>query len=344
MPVLKFNTEAEWLSIRESYVGGSEVAALFYQWALPDGSTTVLHMFEAPPENAILDGCLCSYMTGFKLWHQKAGKLAPDSLDNDRVNAGTHFESGIAAWAMQKFPEWKIRKVRRYLAHESVEGWGSSLDYELQKDGIPIEIKNVDGLVFRDQWKGAGSDLVPPIHINLQLQHQIGCTTADHGYIVACVAGNKLERVRINRHEPTQARIAEAVSMFWASIKAGIEPAWLADFDTVKELFAYGDKAKEIVDLTGDEAAERDARRYVRWKLHLDRVETQVDTLKARLGYRMMDATVALAGPLRITWVATGRPAKTIEATEAYWQEAKSWRGAFAVKPVKAPKPEKAAK
>lgn len=333
MPVLKFNSEAEWLAIRESYIGGSDVAALFYEWTTVEGDTLVLHLFEPPPEGAILEGCLCSYKTGYRLWLEKAGKLIPDVAENDRIAAGNHLEPAIAAWAAQKWPEWNIRKVRRYLAHDAVEGWGASLDYELQKGGVPVEMKNVDGLIFRDQWKGEGDDLTPPIHINLQLQHQIGCTKADHGFVVAMVGGNKLHRVRIDRHEATQARIAEAVSMFWASVKAGVEPLWLADFDAVKELCAHGDKKNPPVDMTGDEAAERDARRYMRWKRHLDRVEVQVESLKARIGWRMGEATKAICGPLEIGWVATGRPAKMIYfPEEPVWQTEKRWRGAFTVK------------
>jgi hypothetical protein len=148
----------------------------------------------------------------------------------------------------------------------------------------------------------------------------------------------------VERHEPTQARIAEAVSMFWASVQAGVEPLWLADFDVVKEAQARGNNNAPPIDLTSDESAGVDARRYMRWIKHLKRVEAQTDMLKARLGHRMEEATKAIIGDLEVAWVASGRPAKMIYPPEPFWQEAKVWRGAFSVKPRKEPKPVKTPK
>lgn len=332
MPNLKFASEAEWLALRELHVGGSDVACLFNQWLLPTGGTAMLHAYEAPPEGALHLECVSPYKSTFRLWQEKAGKLAPDFVETERIIAGNHLEPALAQWAQSKWPEWKLRKVRRYIRHDECEGWGASLDYEAVEAGYPpVEFKNVDYLVFRDQWEGGGEDLTPPLHIQLQLQAQIGVTKADHGWIVCCVGGNQLHRVRVPRHEATQERIRTAVPLFWAGVKAGAEPRWLADADTVTRLALVDapDSKAPAVDLSDNEAACRDARRYLRWKRHADFIDNCISGMKARIGLHMLDTTKALTADVTVTWPVVRREAKMIPAK---FQDAAEWRGGFTVR------------
>lgn len=354
MPSIRFNGEAEWLALREKFVGGSEIASLFNQWLLPDGSYAILHAYEAPPEGAEFDQCLSSYQSSFGLWMHKAGRLASDFKENERVTAGKFLEPALAAWAQQKWPEWKLRKTARYLQHDAIPGWGCSLDYEVVAPGHPpVEFKNVDFLVFRDQW-GAGEDdgdgdfdnLIPPIHIQLQLQAQIGVTKADHGWIVVCVGGNRLYRVRVERHEPTQERLAAAIDLFWSAVEAQTPPTWLADYDTVSKLAVLNvNDMAAAIDLSDNPAARVDAARYMRWNKHSAYVKGHLDRMKARLGMSMLDFTRAKfgeePGDLTIVWPIGGRPAKMIPEK---WQDEKTWRMGLTVKPIPQPKPPKASK
>lgn len=101
---LPINSDAEWRQHRRRHVGGSEVAALFG---------------EHP------------HLTKFELWHRKAGSLPdPDLTDNERVFWGQTLEPAIAM-GVAKVTGWNIRKVRRYIAHPTVPGFGGSLDYEV---------------------------------------------------------------------------------------------------------------------------------------------------------------------------------------------------------------------
>ena len=335
MPAIHFANDDEWHSIREMHVGGSDVAALFNVWLLPDGTQKVRHLYEPPgPEDIHLE-CVSPYKSSFALWQEKAGNLQPDFAESERMEAGRHLEPALASWAQSKW-DWKLRKVRRYLQHDECEGWGASRDYEAVEPGYPpVEFKNVDFLVFRDQWQGSDDDMVPPLHISLQLQSQIGAGAKNctYGWIVVCVGGNKLKRVKVERHEPTQAFIREAVEMFWAGIKAGKPPIWLADADTVTRLASHENVDKvSAIDLTGDEAADRDIRRYIRWKRHFDFVGHHLDGIKARIGVKMMDATKATAPSGSVTWPIIKREAKLIPER---WQDEKIYRGGFTVRPAK---------
>jgi predicted phage-related endonuclease len=329
MANIKVGSEAEWHAIREQNIGGSEIASLFYLYAV-DGQEQVFNMFQEVPANAICLGCLSPYKTGYRLWQEKAGKLKPDDLsENERVIAGQFMEPAMAEWAKSKF-DLKIRKVRRYMSHNDVRGWGASLDYELISAGMPpVEFKNVDGLQFRNNWIAEGDEIImPPLHINLQLQTQIGVTDADYGLIICCVGGNELKLGQVQRHEPTQAKIAEAIAAFWKAIDAGFEPSHLADYETVAKMHSAGDKDAPVVDLTD---VEIHIAHYVKWKKHFDFVEKQISRAKGRVTEVLGKATKGKSDRFAITWVATHIPEKLIPAKV---QVEKNYRGAFIVKEV----------
>jgi predicted phage-related endonuclease len=323
--------EAAWHSIRESHIGGSEVASLFYRWITTDGEEVVRHMFEEVPEDWHLLECLSPHKTGYRLWQEKAGQLMPDSFDeNERIQAGIHLEPAIAEWSKQKW-EWPLRKVHRYLQHDTIDGWGASLDYELHGDGltrVPVELKNVDFVVFRDKWLvDDGEIMLPPMNYLLQLQHQIGAAGTDHGWIVACVAGNKLHRGRIERHEASQQKIGEAIAAFWAAVRSGVSPNRVADAETVSKLLAEGESGK-LVDLSDNERFSVLCGQYARLKRHMDRMDVRASNLKGRLMELFGDATKAKGSRYRASWPSITRQEKLIPART---QSALTYRGALTI-------------
>jgi predicted phage-related endonuclease len=320
----------EWHAIRASYIGGSEVAALFYRYRSADGVEYVLHAYEAAPPDATPLGCVSKFQTAMGLWNIKAGVVQPPDLTGDRIDAGRYLEPALAEWAAQKW-SWPIRKVRRYLKHDEVGGWGASLDFEVHGDGqtgVPVEIKNVDRGAFARDWAVEGDEIVaPPLHYLLQVQHQIGTTGADHGWIVACVGGNELRRGRIARHEPTQQRIAEAVREFWVGVSENVPPLGVADYSAVSQTYAYGDKER-FVDLTADADLPGLIRAYQSARDQSDAHEARVEALKGQIAARLGDATRAFCGPIRISWPVINRAEKMIPAR---MQEAKTYRGALTI-------------
>ena len=338
MPHIDIKDEAHWLAVRDMHIGGSEVAALFSKWLLPDGQTAVLHAYEEPPEGALLLGSCSPYTNAYELFLNKSGKLKPkDWVSNERMDAGTYLEPALAEWAKAKY-DWKLRKVRRYSTHPTIEGWGCSVDFEVHGRGMePVEFKNIDFLIARDKWQIVdGEVIVPPLHIILQLQHYIGARGSERGWIVACVGGNELVRGSFDAHTPTIERIGEAVAAFWAGVRADHCPEHLASFETAKEQFAFGRTLKdtEAHDLTGDGDAARLARRYLRWAKHLKFTEGVVDNIKGGLAIKVGEATRARGDGFKVTWPAIQREEKTIPAKI---QKAMSYRGAFTVTEIETP-------
>lgn len=330
MANIPISSEAEWHSVRERFIGGSEVAALFYTWRLPDGSEVVKHLYEAVPEDAIILGCLSPYTTGYALFNEKAGIVMPENFESERIDAGTFIEPALAAWANKKW-DMKLRKVHRYQSHDEIEGWGASLDYEVFAKGnvgTPVEFKNVDWLIFQREWVSDGEEIfTPPLHINLQLQHQIGASDSDHGWIVACVGGNELKRGLIKRHEPTQEKIGEAIFAFWEGVRRGIPPAHVADYKAVSRAYAEGDKAT-VADLVGNEFVPTLLSRYLRWKKHHEFVDVYLDNLKAKVALHLGEATKGITDGYRLSWPVINREEKEIPARI---QKALTYRGALTI-------------
>lgn len=319
--------EAEWHDYRGRHVGGSEVACLFDQW-WHDGRLLTTHVYEDVPEEATFMGGL-GFISGHRLFEQKRGRVMPDDLSfNDRVTAGQHLEAGIAAWAGERWPDLKLRKVRRYIAHDDVPGWGASLDYESHQRGMPpVEIKNVDGWVFKQEWAAEGNDIVSaPLRYLLQVQSQIGATGATFGWLIVCVGGNALYRMHVPRHDATQARLAEAVVAFWAGVEAGVFHPAHADYDATAKATAGGDPYG--IDLTESGDLPLTVARYERWTRHLKRVTSHTDKLKGRIAMAMGEASKGKHPAFSISWPNVTVAGRHVPARE---QAGYSYRGALTI-------------
>lgn len=195
------------------------------------------------------------YLSRFKLWHIKAGSLPADDLESERVLAGQFLEPSIAAWANAKW-QWDLVKSVGYTPHPTVPGMGASLDYVSQATGEVVDIKNVDSLVFREEWDCDGDFVhAAPMHLNLQIQAQMACAQARAGWLVACVGGNRLVRHRIERHDGVIARLEAEVADFWTSIRERRAPApdYQRDGEALGRLYASGGGG--VADLTSNNRA-----------------------------------------------------------------------------------------
>lgn len=229
-----------WLSLRMQDVTSTEIAALFG---------------------------LSPYLTKFELWHRKKSQMASDFDPNERTIWGNRLESAIAngiaednGWIIRPAPEYvrdtelrmgssfdfvvQIANVEIYPSYSSdgkVHGYGPLVDHEI------LEIKNVDGLVFRDNWEDDEElGLQAPPHIELQVQQQMLLKGLSVTNIGVLVGGNKRVQIRREADPEIQNMIIQAVKDFWKSIEENQEPP--ADFekdsDFIKDLFSVAEPGK----------------------------------------------------------------------------------------------------
>ena len=190
----------EWLKLRQKYIGGSEIACLF--------------------------GVQAQYqMDHFALHMVKAGLAPPPEVNGKRIRAGLLMQDDIAELVMEDYG-WQVTPGR-YAIADDCPGMAASLDFEISSDpsgkyrgpGV-LETKNVDWMVHRDSW----TDEEPPIHILLQLQHQLGCTGWEWGAVAGWVGGNDLAVYPYPARPKVIANIKAKVAEFWERIAASQPP------------------------------------------------------------------------------------------------------------------------
>jgi predicted phage-related endonuclease len=201
MPIIDMPpSRAEWLALRQKYLGASEISALF--------------------------GVQANYsLDHFALYHVKAGNVPPPEVGGQRVEWGKRLEE-VVAMAVAEEHGYIVRKGR-YAICDDCPGMAASLDFSVDADvdgefegpGI-LETKNVADLVHRKSW----TDHEPPIHILLQLQHQLGCTGYKWGIVAGLVGGNDLKIYRYAARPKLIADIKSRVVRFWSDIEAGRVP------------------------------------------------------------------------------------------------------------------------
>jgi putative phage-type endonuclease len=207
------------LDQRKNYVGASEVADLFG----------------------------VGFKSRWQLWLEKAGRIESEDLsENEHIRRGNFLEPAIAAWAADKWG-MKLRKVRRYIPHPFLKGFGASCDYESQEGTlIPVEIKSSE---YADGWEVEGDTILDaPLRYLLQVQAQLACHGAPYGWLVVMQRG-RLYRMKVDMHRETVATIEQEVAEFWLSIEENKEPKpdFAYDGAVIAELMSV-DKAK-VVDL-----------------------------------------------------------------------------------------------
>ena len=176
---------------------------------------------------------LSPYQTEFELYYQKKDKHVVRIDDNERMLWGRNLESAIAHGAADTMG-WEIAKFDDYLSNSETR-MGSSFDYKINKsnkfdppeEGVGIlEIKNVDGVAYRKNWKDDGNgNIEAPEHIELQIQHQMEVADVKWCALVALVGGNTQKIIFRKRDKAIGEDLTKKVKAFWEKVKAGTPPS-----------------------------------------------------------------------------------------------------------------------
>ena len=194
-----------WLQLRAQDITSTEVSALFG---------------------------ISPYMTKLELWHSKRDRDITTIKENERMKWGTRLETAIAKGVAED-EGWVVEPLKDYIRDEE-HRIGSSFDFAIGDDGI-LEIKNVDGLAFRDGWTvdDEGNIEAPP-HIELQVQHQMLVSGRSFAYIAALVGGNRVALIERKPDAQIFNAILDKVGSFWNSVETNTPPA--VDYERDAEL------------------------------------------------------------------------------------------------------------
>lgn len=250
MSIIPVLDEAHWHDLRLCHIGGSDIASLFG---------------------------MSKFTSKWQLWMEKAGKLQPEDLsDNKAVQAGKFLEVGIASWAASKW-DMTISKVNEYHVCDDVVGMGASLDYATD-EGVPVEIK----------WSARGfgweymEDTITraPEQYLLQCQHQMACYGGEYAWLISLI-DNEPRRMKVPRNEDIVEAIKSACVEFWFSIatKTPPDPDFNMDADAITAFVSNG----PITDIDLDGSAEQLFKDYADASVACKKAEAKKESAKAQL-------------------------------------------------------------
>jgi putative phage-type endonuclease len=213
-----------WLKLRLADITSTEISALF--------------------------GC-SPYMTEYELWHKKKGLLADSFEENERMKWGTRLQDPIAQ-GVAADNNWLIREKKEYIRNPEHK-IGSSFDYvvvsEYGDEEAILEIKNVDSLAFKNGWiEHEDGEMEPPLHIELQVQHQMIVSGINKCFIAALVGGNRAVILEREKDPALEKQILKKADVFWAMIEKNISPKpdFNKDADSIKEIYSTAKKGKLV--------------------------------------------------------------------------------------------------
>ena len=296
MQILHPESEAAWLEMRKRDITSTEIAALYG---------------------------LSPYGTRFELWHEKRGALESTFVPSERTEWGLALQDAIAA-KVASDRGWTIRRMDEYIRHDEYR-IGSSFDFEItdapdhEDIGAILEVKNVDGLIFRQNWQDEDGAMRAPDHIELQVQHQLLCARRKRNYICVLAGGNRAHMLRREIDPDIVASIIQSAIDFWATVENDQPPPpeYPRDASVIARLFGRAEPGKEIEADTetaelmethfrlGEQERRLSEARDVLKAMILERV-TDAETVKARIGERIYTVSAGLIGPTGISYVRAG--------------------------------------
>lgn len=230
-------TREEWLALRHKYVSSTETAALFGY---------------------------SPWITAFELAVAKKADKPMDLEHTERMGWGLRLQEAIAKGISDDYGV-KVRRINGYATLDNLMGCGASFDYEIvgikedvrvedpmlremYKDLGPgiLEVKNVDWLIFKKEWKLDDGQLEAPAHIEIQVQQELHCINREWGVMGVLVGGNDCQLVIRERDKEVGAAIEKKVQDFWMLIeKGGMPPVKLPDdVEIIKQIYLLATPGK----------------------------------------------------------------------------------------------------
>lgn len=242
--ILPFDaTESDWLTLRNSGVGASEVAAVLAE-----------SFYDSP----------------YSLWARKTGRVLPEQQTSVQKR-GHRFEQAIADTFAEHHPEYQVRRVGLVRHHEN--GWElATPDRELftnnQGAGL-LELKTA-GFGKSTEWGEEGTDDVP-VGYGLQSQWQMAVTGYSYVWVPVLFSLDDYREYLVRRDDDVITYLRERVFNFWHTHVLPDDPPPVDGHDATTKAMRAQPTFEGSVELSPD-AAELCAQ-Y--WAAHRDVDEAQ---------------------------------------------------------------------
>ena len=188
--------------------------------------------------------CGVGYESPYAVWARKCGLVPSDEEESELLEAGTLLQPAIIALARRR-TGLDIREAPLEIRRGVVPYVGCTLDaYYHDDEGllVPVECKNV-GLYNAGQWK----DDLPPIRVNVQVQHQMYVAEAPRALVLGLIGGNRLVVREVPRDEGFIRVLLGVLRHFWGHVERKDPPPVDGSESTAETLAKLYDRE------TGDE-------------------------------------------------------------------------------------------
>jgi putative phage-type endonuclease len=246
--IFRFASEGDWLALRREDLTSTDMAA----WL-----------------------GVSPYATRLDVWLDKRDPNGGRAFEaSETMRWGNRLEAAIAFGLAERFG-LSVHPLKVYMRHGSVSRMGSSFDFQIvganpaaalsdkdrtttqriadllaaNGDGI-FEIKNVSFQAKKAYWDVRPDSLEAPLHVELQVQHQLAVSGAGWAAIGALFEGNDGRLEIRERHEPTIAKLESAVVDFWKAVSDDTPPEvdFTRDLDALKRLYSRLDDTASLND------------------------------------------------------------------------------------------------
>ncbi|MFB7302582.1 YqaJ viral recombinase family nuclease [Heyndrickxia sporothermodurans] len=211
-------TRQEWLQERTKGIGGSDAGIILG---------------------------LNKYRTAFELWLEKTGQVEPIEIDNEAIYWGNEMEN-VVAKEFEKRTDKKVRRSNFMYSHPNHPFIKANVDRLVVGESAVLECKTASAYLAKE-WK---EDEVPDTYL-VQVQHYLGVTGKQKGYIAVLIGGNKFVWKEVERDEELINMIFQAEINFWnnhvlANVPPPLDGSSAAE-KYLKEKYDRAEKDKEVV-------------------------------------------------------------------------------------------------
>lgn len=223
--------------------------------------------------------------TRWSIYQEKVGAMEDPFVETERTEVGRFLERSIAQLVAERINA-RVLRLPDFLVRGKM---GASFDYVVadeshERHGWLVEIKNVDRLIYKDQW----IDGVAPEHIQIQVQSQLEVSRREGCILATLVGGNELILTEIARDRVFGAALRQIADQFWADVEARVEPDVTAD-DAEALMRFYTVSGESVLDASHNADLTDQAMRYFELGNEIKIREEERQRIKAGLVQEAQD-------------------------------------------------------
>jgi len=270
---IPYKDKLDWLSKRETGIGGSDVAAVLgiSRWKSP-----------------------------IEVYLKKTGKFYKEITDEEqleRMRIGQLEEEVIATLFCEKMniEHNRLRQANFVFQHEDYPFMLGSIDRQYTDDDgkkVIVECKHASEYTYSD-W----DEKKVPLEYLCQLMHYLIITDADYGYFAVKIGNRTVKIKRVERDQELEAKIINAEKYFWENyVEKDVLPPADGSIPTKEILDGYldevlGEMEEERVEVNLDKEDYHKIEKRAELKSQINELENKVreidNSIKQKLIERM---------------------------------------------------------